>query len=149
MKRWSAVILAGALAAGCGSSPLVPDKAIQLTSARSLSLAGLVEGALAVAAIYFIYDPLAPNWEIEEQRLSEDTYRLALKMKRYHTGGGGESMQVVRRRAQQLQAGQGYGGWQLTDYQEGIESQTLGARRVAEATIRLVQPPAADSFLQN
>lgn len=143
------VILAGCSTPGGPGAPLIPNKTIELTPALKLSLAGVVSGALALGAIHYIYDPLAPNWEIEETRISEDTFRLSLKMKRYHTGGAGESMRAVRRRAEQLQGAFGFGGYQLTEFNEGIESQTLGARRVAEGTIRLVKRESADSFLQN
>ncbi len=142
-------------AAGCSTtgdstaSPLIPDKALRLTAQTSISLSNLATGALIVGAVQLIYDPLAPNWEIEEARLSESTYRFSLKMKRYHTGGAGESVQILKRRARQLQMAQGYAAYQLMEYSEGIDSQTLGARRVAEGTIRLVQREQADSFMQN
>lgn len=145
MKRLLfALALASLLAAcstpggGTAATPLVPNKALNLTAQTSVSLANLAAGAVMIGAIYLVYDPLAPNWEIEEQRLSEDTYRMSLKMKRFHTGGAGESMQVFRRRASQLQYEQGFATYQVLDYSEGIESQTLGARRVAEGTVRLV-----------
>lgn len=152
--RLALSILAAALVAGCSTpggagAPLIPDKAIELTSSLKLPLASVVSGALALGAIHLIYDPLAPNWEIEESRLADDTYRFSLKMKRYNTGGAGESMQVLRRRAVQLQGELGYGSYQLLEYSEGIESETFGARRVAEGTVRLVSRPLADSFLQN
>lgn len=142
-------------AAGCSTtgdstaSPLIPDKALRLTAQTSISLSNLATGALIVGAIQLIYDPLAPNWEIEEARLSENTYRFSLKMKRYHTGGAGESIQILKRRARQLQMAQGYAAYQLMEYTEGIDSQTIGARRVAEGTVRLVQREQADSFMQN
>jgi hypothetical protein len=136
--------------AGCSStSPLIPNKTLQLTSKYSISLATLAKGALIVGAIQLIYDPLAPNWEIEEARISEDTYRFSMTMKRYHTGGAGESIQILKRRASQLQTEQGYSTYMLMEYTEGIDSQTLGARRVAEGTIKLVQRQQADSFMQN
>jgi hypothetical protein len=139
-----------ALLAGCSSgSPLVPDKAIYLTGKTSLSLATMVSGAAVAGAVYLIYDPLAPNWEIEEARVSQDTYRFSLKMKRYHTGGAGESLQILKRRASQLQQEQGFASYQIMEYSEGIDSQTIGARRVAEGIVRLVQAQPADSFLQN
>lgn len=110
----------------------------------------LVTAAVAEVANYVMYDhPLAPNWEIEELRLNEDTYRFSLRMKRYHTGGAGESMQILKRRAGRLQYEQGFAGYQILEYTEGIESQTLGARRMAEGTIKLVQRQQADSFQQN
>lgn len=153
MKRFLAVASLCLLSA-CGttaSSPFIPDKTVHLTSTFSIPLADVVSSALVGAAIYFIYDPLAPNWEVQEERVSEDTYRLDLRMKRYHTGGAGEAMQVLRRRAATLKREQGYGDYQLLAFSEGIESKTLGAQRVAEGTIKLVQRQgqAADSFLLN
>lgn len=141
------IILAGcSTTGGSGGSPLIPNKSVQLTAGHSVSLSTLATGAVIVGAVYLVYDPLAPNWEIEETRLNEDTYRFSLKMKRFHTGGSGESMQIFKRRAGQLQAEQGFGAYQIVDYSEGIDSQTLGARRMAEGTIRLVQRQQADSF---
>jgi hypothetical protein len=133
---------------GSGSS-LIPDKVIRLTAKTSVSLSNLATGALIVGAIQMVYDPLAPNWEIEEARVTEDTYRFSLKMKRYHTGGAGESIQILKRRAAELQREQGYAGYLLMEYTEGIDSHTIGARRVADGTIKLVQRAQADSFMQN
>lgn len=144
------LLLAGCSTTGStGSSPLIPNQSIQLTAAHSISLSSLATSAVIVGAIYLVYDPLAPNWEIEESRLDEDTYRFSLKMKRYHTGGGGESMQVLRRQASQLQREQGFAAYEILEYTEGIDSQTLGARRVAEGTIKLVRRQEADSFNLN
>ena len=120
-----------------------------LAGCGSLSASSAVSGVVGAGIAYFVYDPLAPNWEIEESRLNEDTYRLSLKMKRYHTGGAGESIQIFKRRASQLQHEQGFGSYQIIEYSEGIDSQTLGARRVADGVVRLVQRQQADSFLQN
>jgi TRAP-type uncharacterized transport system substrate-binding protein len=105
--------------------------------------------ALAIGGIVMLYDPLAPNWEIEAERLNADTYRFALRMKRYHTGGAGESLQILKRRAAQLQYAQGYAEYQILEYTEGIDSRTLGAQRVADAVVRLVRRNEADSFALN
>lgn len=154
MKLAVFLMVAGLAVTGCSStgstaSPLIPNKSIQLTAKTSVSLSSLATAAVVVAAIYFVYDPLAPNWEIEESRLNEDTYRFSLKMKRYHTGGAGESIQILKRRAGKLQYEQGFAGYHILEYTEGIDSQTIGARRIAEGTIKLVQRQQADSFLQN
>jgi hypothetical protein len=109
----------------------------------------VVAAAALGAVAYVVYDPLAPNWEIEESRLNDSTYRFSMKMKRYHTGGAGESIQILKRRASQLQFEQGFGSYQIMEYSEGIDSQTIGARRVAEGVVRLVRPQQADSFLLN
>ena len=103
----------------------------------------------AAAAIYLIYDPLAPNWEIEEMPLPDGSYRLSMKMKRFHTGGSGEAIQVLKRRARQLQEEQGHVSYEIAAYSEGIDSQTLMTRRVAEGTIRFVKREDADSFALN
>lgn len=142
------LILAGCSSTG-GGSPLIPNKTLQLTATTSVSLASLAAAAVVGAAAYVVYDPLAPNWEIEESKLNEETYRLSLKMKRFHTGGAGESLQIFKRRAAQLQFEQGYGDYQILEYTEGIDSQTIGARRVGEGVVRMVQRRQADSFLMN
>lgn len=154
MRYAALLIVAGVILSGCTSAsktalPIIPDKAIQLTAKTSLKLSTLATGLVVAAAIYVVYDPLAPNWEIEESRLNEDTYRFSLKMKRYHTGGAGESIQIFKRRASQLQYEQGFANYQILEYTEGIDSQTLGARRMAEGTIKLVQREQADSFRLN
>lgn len=133
------------LTACSSSSPLIPNKTLQLTTATSISLSRLA----VIGAVYMLYDPLAPNWEIEESKLTETTFRFSMKMKRYNTGGAGESIQILKRRASQLQYEQGFGGYQILEYAEGIDSQTLGARRVAEGVVKLVQPQQADSYLLN
>jgi hypothetical protein len=96
---------------------------------------GLLYGTLS----YIVTDPLAPNWEITETRLSDDTFALSLKMKRYRTGGDGEGMAVLRRRANELTRMLGYTDYHILDYTEGVESQTMGAERFGEGSIRLVR----------
>ena len=150
MALVSAVLaLSGCSSIGSGGTPLIPDKAIQLTAGTAVSMSTLVAAAALGAVAYVVYDPLAPNWEIEESRLNDSTYRFSMKMKRYHTGGAGESIQILKRRASQLQFEQGFGSYQIMEYSEGIDSQTIGARRVAEGVVRLVHPQQADSFLLN
>ncbi|MFV0371253.1 MAG: hypothetical protein ACK5JI_06390 [Azonexus sp.] len=139
------VLLATLLALSLGGCSSGGSNAFSLALNTSVKANVLIPAALA---IYVIYDPLAPNWEIEESRLSDDSYHLSMKMKRYHTGGAGEAIQVFKRRAQQLQREQGLGEYQILGYSEGIDSQTLSTRRVAEGTIRFARP-VADSFALN
>lgn len=150
MKCYGCRLVAIIVLAGCSSTnPLVPDKAFQLTSSAAVKLSSLAAGAAFAGAVYAIYDPLAPNWEIEESRVADDTYRFSLTMKRFQTGGAGEALQALKRRAGQLKSEHGYGGYLILEYTEGIDSRTLGARRVAEGAIRLVQRQEADSFNMN
>ncbi|MDR2450404.1 MAG: hypothetical protein LBE85_01205 [Candidatus Accumulibacter sp.] len=104
-------------------------------SATGAGLATAVAGSL----LYFLYDPLAPNWTIREQTLDGETYRLSLRAKNFRVGGDGEAIGIIRRRALQLQREKGYAGYRLTDYSESVESATPFAYRVSEGTIQLVK----------
>ena len=93
---------------------------------------GEIFNAKNSALLYIIYDPLAPNWTIKEQAIDAETYRLSLRAKHFRVGGDGEAIQIVKRRALQLQREKGYGAYRILDYSEGIESATPRAyRRIA------------------
>ena len=65
--------------------------------------------------------------------------RLSLRAKHFRVGGDGEAMQIVKRRALQLQREKGYESYRLLDYSEGIESATPYTNKVSEGTIQLVK----------
>ena len=100
--------------------------------------------AVNAALLYIIYDPLAPNWTIKERVLSADTYHLAMTAKSFRTGGDGEAIQIVKRRALQLQRDRGYADYRILDYTEGIESSTPFTHRVSQGTIQLVRAKAPE-----
>ena len=106
---------------------------------NALGLPGEVFSAQNAALLYIIYDPLAPNWTIKERALNANTYRLSLRAKHFRVGGDGESLQIVKRRAQQLQHEKGFTSYRLLDYSEGIESATPFTYKVSEGTIQLVK----------
>lgn len=106
---------------------------------KALGLPGKVFNNSTSALLYIIYDPFAPNWSIEERRLSTDTYYLSLRAKSFRTGGDGEAIQILKRRALQLQRVNGFAGYRILDYSEGIESSTPFTHRVSEGTIQLVR----------
>ncbi|GAB4175149.1 MAG: hypothetical protein Fur0039_17550 [Rhodocyclaceae bacterium] len=141
----------GLAAAGCSgisgtyprNAPLLPAASLHLTQSTTLSLESIAGVAGAAALAYVVLDPLAPNWHIEEARLAPDRYALSLAMKRIAAGGEGEARVVFHRRAAQLAAASGYGGYEVLSYTEGIESQ-LPARRVGEGLVRLVRAPAGE-----
>lgn len=107
----------------------------------ALGLPGEVFDPRLSALLYIIYDPLAPNWTIKERPLAAETYHLSLRAKRFRVGGDGEAIQIVKRRALQLQREKGYSAYRLLDYSEGIESATPFTYRVSEGTIQLVKNP--------
>jgi len=93
------------------------------------------------AMLYLIFDPLAPNWTINEKQLNENTYHLSMRAKSFRVGGDGETMQILRRRAQQLQHEKAYADFRILSYSQRIESSTPFTRRVSEGTFQLVGAP--------
>lgn len=88
---------------------------------------------------YLFYDPLAPNWEVEEKMLDSHTYHLSMRAKSFRTGGDGEALQILKRRALQLQRERGYSAYRILDYSAGISSNTPFTSRFSEGTIQLVK----------
>jgi hypothetical protein len=128
---------------GSNPLPLIPDEVIVISAGQGGTITA--GAAVAAAAVYMVYDPLAPNWDLTERVLTEDSYRLSLRMKRFNTGGDGDALHIVKRRAQTLQNEQAMAGYRLVQFDQGIDSQTVGARRFAEAVIQLIPyaaPPA-------
>ena len=99
----------------------------------------VLSAVAAAVSVLVVYDPLAPNWSIEEKPLTDDTYYLALRAKSFRVGGDGEAIQIIKRRALQLQREKGYAGYRILDYSEGIESSTPLTHRVSEGTVQLVR----------
>ena len=134
-----------------------PNPTVQVDPPRGAALIGsaayavnyasgaeyLAPAAVAALAAYAIYDPLAPNWTIEERILDSESYHLSMRAKSFRTGGDGESALILRRRALQLQRERGFPAYRVLEYSEGIESSTPFTHRYAEGVIQLVRsdPP--------
>jgi hypothetical protein len=136
------MLLAGTLlgAPGCtsikGDHPdhlLIPARTLNVS--RSLTIPA--ESIAIAGALFYVVDPLAPNWKVEVASLGDRRYRMALTMKRFTTGGEGEVTPVLRRAAEKLRAEGGYAGFVVLEQSEGIESRVPIAQRVAHALIEL------------
>lgn len=112
---------------------LIPAK--QLNVSPSLTIPA--ESIAAAGIIYLIIDPLAPNWKVEVEPIGTRLYRVQATMKRFFTGGEGESSQVIRRAADKLRREGGFTEYALLEQSEGIESRVTIAQRVAHAVIEL------------
>jgi hypothetical protein len=137
-----AAVLTGAalMGAGCssmddysGPRTLIPAR--QLNVSPSLHIPA--EGLIAAAVIFYVVDPLAPNWKVQVEPIGPQRYRVNLTMKRFITGGEGESSAVFRRTAEKLQQDGGRAGYAVLAYQEGIDSNVLIAQRVASGVVEL------------
>lgn len=118
------------------AKPLLPNASLQLTPSYGITLEKLLYGA----AVYYFVDPLSPNWQGEMKRLSDDTFSITMRAKRFRsTGGDGESGRVFRRNADEIVRTGGFAEYTILSYSESIESETLGAVRVSEGVIRVTR----------
>jgi len=147
-RKVAALFISASLLAACGSvtptvipgtGSLLPNATVQVTSELAYTSQQIYNAGLAGLLIYIIYDPLAPNWSIEEKVLNENTYAFSLKAKSFRTGGDGEAMRILKRRALYLQRERGYTSYKILDFSEGIESSTPLTHRFSEGTIQLVR----------
>ena len=114
-------------------STVVPNQTVQITPRVALTAENLLIGA----AIYWVVDPLAPNWELADLPFGENQVRISLRRKRFASGGDGEAVQVFRRHAAELAREAGYSGYAVLEYSEGVESTIPIAQRVAQGLVRL------------
>jgi hypothetical protein len=142
--RANARAVIGALALSClcacssmddysGPRTLIPARQLNL----SPSLAIPAEAIVAAGIIYAIVDPLAPNWKVQIEPLGARRYRVNMTMKRFFTGGEGESNWVFRRAAEKLQHEGGFAEYEILSYSEAIESKVTLAQRVASGVVEL------------
>jgi hypothetical protein len=131
--------LAALVLAGCSAFRL-PSEPLAVTSDFQPPFDGVVAAVALGAAVYYVIDPKAPNWEVRTTQLDPKRVEIALRMKRFSTGGEGEALALVRRHASEIAAKAGAGGYELQSYTQGIDSETLGARRNALGVIRLLPP---------
>jgi hypothetical protein len=146
--RLLAALLAAVALASCASDSvrsvpssgsLIPDYTLKISPSVGLALEKIVYwGALAGIA-YLILDPLSPNWEIEEAPLGEDHVHFSLRMKRYYSGGAGEAQALFHRHAKEIMRLNGFDGYKVVEYTEGLDSSILGSQRTATGVIQLTR----------
>lgn len=122
-----------------GVDYLIPDKTIYVSKSVQIPLESLVGWGLYIGTAWLILDPLAPNWEIEQASFPDRYYHLSLKMKRVYVGGAGEARVVFHQRARELMRQNGFDGYSVVEYTEGLDSSLLGSQRVARGVIQLTR----------
>ena len=118
---------AGLDGSGSAIKPVTPNKTLVLPDPRKT----------LEAVIHFVVDPLNPGWRIEETRIGENRFRIALRRKRFTTGGDGEATHVFYRRAEQIVRENGYAGYTVIEFGEGIDSMFPVSQRVAQGIIQV------------
>ena len=133
---FAVAVLAGACTTIEGEnrkSTLIPAKTLNVSPSLSIP----AEWFAAAGVVFFVVDPLAPNWKVEVETLSAQRYRIAMTMKRFTNGGEGESDVILRRTAERLVRERGSAGYAVLEQTEGIDSHVTLAQRVAHAVIEL------------
>jgi hypothetical protein len=143
MKKFAALVPVAAMLAACGSEPLIPDEAVNISPGFHPPLEAVVGVVLVGVVAYYVIDPLAPNWEVKINQLDETRVAINLRKKRFSTGGDGEAREVFRRRAQEIVDDNGLAGYTIVQYSEGVDSETTFARRMARGVIVVQKPPPA------
>ncbi|PWT70230.1 MAG: hypothetical protein C5B46_09850 [Proteobacteria bacterium] len=137
MKKMMVAASAALLLQGC--NPIVPSGTVHVTETISYTYAEVLGAAIIVAAMWYVVDPLAPNWEIKDSRLDDTHYRIDLRKKRITTGGDGEAMDLFHRQAFAVAGQVKSHGYTVVTWNEGVDSDFPIARRWARGVIE-VQP---------
>ena len=102
------------LLAAC--NPIIPDDTVHLTSTQSYPLSDVVATAAVAAAVWIVVDPLAPNWDVSESKVTDNRWRIAMRKKNFTTGGDGEAIELMHRHAARLAELQGYRSYQIVTW---------------------------------
>lgn len=128
---------------GCSaSSPLIPDEILSLSPSVQIPY----EVAAAAIIAWQVIDPLAPTWDIQHSKLSEDRYRISLRQKKFASGGDGEAQYIFRRHALSLTEEHGFSSYTVMSYEESVESGPLIGQRVSYGVIQLGYAPSASAM---
>ena len=143
LKSAAASLILIALGSGCSTtSPLIADKSRLLSPSVELTYEAMAGAALAGVVVWYFADPMAPAWGVARRKLAPDRYRIDLRQKRFAVNGDGEAQQVFHRAAETLAEENGYSGYTIVSYTEGLESGPLLSQRVSRGVVLLT---SADS----
>ena len=137
MNRVLAWTLTAIAVSACNGYPLIAQRDISISPTLTYTHEQVLAIAGVAAAAYWYIDPLAPNWEVNEFELDNDKYRITLRKKRVTSGGDGEAVELFNRHAERIADLRGYEKFVVLAYSERVESDTLGARRIAKGLIKL------------
>lgn len=89
----------------------------------------------ALGGIYY-YTKDGFTWQVEDQAISSDRYRITIKKGHLMTSGDGEALQIFKQHADMIAEEHDCSGYQILQYSEGIESGVLKTQRVAQGLIQ-------------
>lgn len=136
MTQRNLVCLALALClAGCQGPG--PSGSYSSSSIEGTIPPGVFSPRLPIAAAigYGVHYLYKDNWSVDETKTGGDKFHLTLKKNILRENGDSEAGMIFKRRAGEIATEQGYDGYRIMEYSEGIESTTFGAQRVAQGVI--------------
>lgn len=80
------------------------------------------EGAVPVTPIGPAIAELRASWNAEVTPLDDNSFEVTFRMWPLRSGGSGEGMMQLKRRAEKMRRDLGYSRYRISDYSEGIES---------------------------
>ena len=144
LKSPAACLILIAVGSGCSTTePLIADKSLLISPSVEITYEALAGVALAAIAVWYFADPMAPTWGVARRKLAEDRYRIDLRQKRFAVNGDGEAQQVFHRAAETLAEENGYSGYTIVSYSEGLESGPLLSQRVSRGVVLLTRSEQA------
>ncbi len=138
-------VLAVACSACSQTSPLIADKSVLVSPNLHIAYETIAVSAVAGYVVWRFVDPLAPNWGIESTKIADDRYRIDLRQKSFAIGGDGEANQAFNRTAEVLAEKNGFSGYTVLSYTEGLEAGPLLSQRVSRGVVQLNGEVAASN----
>lgn len=80
---------------------------------------------------------LSSNWQIEVARIGDNRFRISMRKRRFAAGGDGEATQLFYRQAERIVRENGYAGYTVLEFGQGVESTVPIAQRVSQGIIEV------------
>lgn len=94
-----------------------------------------LEGGLPASVIGPAIAELRASWNAEVNPLSETAYEVTFRMWPLRSGGSGEGMLQLKRRAEKMKRDLGFARYRISEYSEGVESNLPFAQRFVYAVL--------------
>jgi hypothetical protein len=90
----------------------------------------------SMAAIGPAITEFRASWNAEVNALADNAYEVSFRMWPLRSGGSGEGMLQLKRRAEKMKRDLGFSRYQISEYSEGVESNFPFAQRFVYAVLQ-------------
>ena len=104
-----------------------------LSACGSVTIGGLASIAAIGGGTYYANEQM--KWQVHEEALGDDRYRIHLRKHALASSGHGEDMLLFRQRAQSIVDRKGCADYQIIEFTSGLESVMLGSEQTSRGTI--------------